>query len=262
MIARDFPILGANCYFLSRCSSETRLPLLRSIREMGGMARAWGWLGPLEGLFADAEREGVRLILPLVNHWPDFGGAPAYLKELGIEGPVEQFYSDARARRLYRERAGEIVERYAGSPSIFAWELANEPRCDRDLLLDWVREMSAHVKSLDPSTPLAAGDEGKHTDALLAIDEIDFGTYHLYPDSWNMRPEDGLRWIERHVKAGRKAAKPIVLEEYGLQDAAARERWYPEWVRAAEQGGGSLVWMIGSRNPEVAGFRDVFTIDV
>jgi len=32
-------------------------------------------------------------------------------------------------------------------PAILAWELANEPRCDRDTLVDWVREMSGWVKS-------------------------------------------------------------------------------------------------------------------
>ena len=262
MFAGAFPLLGANCYFLSYCSPEARLPILRAIRGMGGVVRVWGF-GPLLGeLCADAEAEGVRLILPLENHWPDFGGAPRRLEELGIAGPVEEFYRHPEARRAYRDRAAGIVLQHRESPAILAWELANEPRCERDLLVDWAREMSAHVKSLDPHHLLAVGDEGQETDALLEIEDIDFGTYHWYPDSWGMRPRDGARWIERHVEAGRRAGKPVVLEEYGLRDATARERWYPEWIRAAEEGGGSLVWMLGSRNPEVAGFRDSFTIDV
>jgi mannan endo-1,4-beta-mannosidase len=259
---REFPILGANCYFLSWCSPEARLPVLRAIRAMGGVARVWGFGPRLDELVADAAAESVRLILPLVNHWPDFGGAPAYLAELGIEGPVEEFYTSAEARRLYSERAAEIVSRHVDSPAILAWELANEPRCERELLVDWAREMSAHVKSLDPNHLVAVGDEGEETEALLAIETVDFGTYHLYPESWGLTPREGLRWIERHVKEGRRAGKPVVLEEYGLKDLAQRQRWYPEWGRAAEKGGGSLVWMIGSRNPEVAGFRDDFTIDV
>jgi mannan endo-1,4-beta-mannosidase len=239
-----------------------RVPILGTIRELGGAARVWGF-GPRVGeLIEDAEAEDVRLILPLENHWPDFGGAPRRLEELGIAGPVEEFYRRAEARALYRERAREIVAPHVGAPSIFAWELANEPRCDRDLLVDWSREMAAFVKSVDPTHLVAVGDEGEHTEALLAIDEIDFGTYHLYPESWGMRPKDGLKRIRRHVEMGRRAGKPVVLEEYGLRDEKERERWYPEWVRAAEDGGGSLVWMIGSRNPEVAGFRDPFTIDV
>jgi mannan endo-1,4-beta-mannosidase len=269
VFVRTLPWAGANCYFLSYCSTEARLPLLRAIRRMGGVARAWGfpdgrpdWFERLDALVSDAEREDVGLILPLVNHWPDFGGAAAYLAELGIEGPVEEFYRHPAARRLYRERVAAVIARNADSAAILAWELANEPRCGRDLLVDWAREMSAHVKSLDGNHLVAAGDEGQETDALLEIDEIDFGTYHFYPELWGARPKDGRRWIERHVEAGRTAGKPVVLEEYGLRDEAARELWYPEWVQAAGEGGGSLVWMIGSRNPEVAGFRDAFTIDV
>jgi mannan endo-1,4-beta-mannosidase len=236
--------------------------MLREIRERGGVARVWGF-GPRVGeLCEDAEAEGVRLILPLENHWPDFGGAPQRLRELGIDGPVEEFYRRPDARDRYRERAAEIIERHRGSPAILAWELANEPRCDRSTLVDWAREMSAFVKSLDPGRLVAVGDEGQETEALLEIETVDFGTYHLYPESWGMSPRAGLRWIERHVRMGRRAGKPVVLEEYGLKDDTLRERWYPEWVRAAEEGGGSLLWMIGSRNPEVAGFRDVFTIDV
>jgi mannan endo-1,4-beta-mannosidase len=238
-----------------------RVPILQAIRQRGGTARVWGF-GPRVGeLIEDAEAEGVRLILPLENHWPDFGGAPRRLEELGIAGPVEQFYSHPEARRVYRERVREIVEPHAGAGSILAWELMNEPRCGRGLLVDWVREMSAFVKSIDPRCRVAVGDEGEHTDALLEIDTVDLGTYHLYPESWRMSMRKATRWIERHVEMGRRAGKPIVLEEYGLTDPAERERWYPEWVRAAEAGGGSLVWMIGSRNPEVAGFRDSFTID-
>ncbi|HVE16036.1 MAG TPA: glycoside hydrolase family 2 TIM barrel-domain containing protein [Chthoniobacterales bacterium] len=257
-----FPISGANCYFLAWCSREARLPMLRAIRERGGVARVWGFGPCVEELCEDAESEGVRLILPLENHWPDFGGAPRRLEELGITGPVEEFYRGPEARALYQQRSAEIILRHRGSPAILAWELANEPRCDRDVLVDWAREMSAWVKSLDPERMVAVGDEGQDTETLLEIESVDFGTYHLYPESWGMTARDGLRWIERHVEMGRRAGKPVVLEEYGLRDPAVRERWYPEWVRAAEEGGGSLVWMLGSRNPEVAGFRDEFTIDV
>jgi mannan endo-1,4-beta-mannosidase len=265
MFARGFPIAGANCYFLSYCSTEARTPVLRDIRARGGVARTWAfpdgrpdWFAKLDGLIVDAEREGVRLILPLINHWPDFGGAPGLLKVLGIDGPVEEFYRRAEARSLYREWVEMVVPRYAASPAILAWELANEPRCERAVLVDWVREMSAHVKSLDRGRLLGVGDEGQETEALLGIDDIDFGTYHYYPES-SGAPAD---WIERHVEIGRRAGKPVVLEEYGLRDVAGRDRQYAEWTRLAAEGGGSLLWMLGSRNPEVAGFRDAYTIDV
>ena len=264
-----FPISGANCYFLSYCSSEARIPVLRAIRGMGGVARTWAfpdgrpnWFERLDRLIADAGHEQVRLILTLVNHWPDFGGAPALLKALGIEGPVEEFYRHPEARKLYREWVDMVVPRYPESPAILAWELANEPRCESALLLDWAKEMSAHVKSLDRRRLLGVGDEGQETETLIALDDVDFGTYHFYPEGWGVAPSEGRRWIDRHVEIGRRAGKPVVLEEYGLRDLAERDRWYGEWSSLAAEGGGSLLWMLGSRNPEVAGFRDAYTIDV
>ncbi len=194
-----FPIQGANCYFLAWCSTEARLPVLREIRARGGVARVWGFGPKVAELCKDAESEGVRLLLPLENHWADFGGAPKRLQELGIDGPVEEFYRRPEARALYKERAAEIVTQHRGSPAILAWELANEPRCERETLVNWAREMSEWVKSLDPDRLVAVGDEGQETEALLEIDTVDFGTYHLYPESWGMSMKEGLRWIERHA---------------------------------------------------------------
>jgi mannan endo-1,4-beta-mannosidase len=262
-----FPVAGVNCYFLSYCGSDARRPLLQSVRAAGGnVVRAWAfpdgapnWPERLDAAIADAETEGIGLILPLINHWPDFGG-------LGC--PPEEFYGGPTPRRIYRDRVEQLLTRvntitgrpYFEEPAIFAWELANEPRADRALLVDWVAEMAGHIKSLDPDHLLAVGDEGQETDALLTIDALDFGTYHFYPEAWGMRPEDGVRWIERHIAAGARAGKPVVLEEYGLRDPADRDRWYPDWSRAAAPGGGSLVWMLGSRHPEVAAYHDPYTL--
>jgi mannan endo-1,4-beta-mannosidase len=262
-----FPVSGVNCYWLSYCSSAARIPLLASVRAMGGtVVRAWGfpdgapgWPERLDATIADAEQAGIRLILPVINHWPDFGGLGA---------PAEEFYRDAEPRREYRERVERLLTRmnsatgraYAEEPAILAWELANEPRADRATLVEWADEMAAHVKAIDAGHLVAVGDEGQETEALLEIDALDFGTYHFYPEQWDMRPSDGLAWIESHVAAGRRAGKPVVLEEYGLRDTAARNRWYGKWRRAAEPGGGSLVWMLGSPHPEVAGYSDEYTL--
>lgn len=51
---------------------------------------------------------------------------------------------------------------YINDPSVFAWELANEPRCndgyeDRigvprtSLVRAWVAEMAAYIRTLDPN---------------------------------------------------------------------------------------------------------------
>jgi hypothetical protein len=169
-----------------------------------------------------------------------------------------------------------------------AWELANEPRCEipggRDLLLDWIGEMSAFVKSLDRNHLLAVGDEGflRHAgardhlydgshgvdgEAILNFGDIDFGTYHWYPKDMGRPPSFAETWIRDHVQSGERANKPMLLAEYGLrlddvETPAERKQWYSRWAESVDVAGGAghLVWMLGSAAPEVAGFHDPFTI--
>lgn len=138
-----------------------------------------------------------------------------------------------------------MVKRYANSSSIFAWELANEPRCGADglrnlprsdhctpaTLLAWYDEMSTFVKSVDPYHLVTWGSEGGFNfnsddgfyngydggdfDKELTLQNIDFGVFHSYPDWWSRTVEWTTQWIKDHAAAGRKAGKPVVHEEYG-----------------------------------------------
>ena len=49
-------------------------------------------------------------------------------------------------------------------PTIMAWELCNEPRCEGDfsasILQDWVEQQAEFLKSLDPFHLLTIGTEG------------------------------------------------------------------------------------------------------
>jgi len=258
----------------------------------------------LDALIAAAEEFGLALILPLVNYWPDFGGMPMYLRWLSLSGDVlpgdvTAFYSSPEARCAYRTWIARVLTRrntitgrlYAEEPAIFAWELANEPRCQvpcgREILLDWTAEMAALVKRVDPVHLLALGDEGffyrkgsghlydgtygVDFEAVLALEEIDFGTYHFYPQQWGLSRnlEFAEQWIWDHIAAGKRANKPVVLEEYGLKidgcrvnSALERDRWLRCWRELVQQmgGGGTLLWMLGCDAPDASAYRDVYTI--
>jgi mannan endo-1,4-beta-mannosidase len=256
----------------------------------------------LDALLAAAEEFGFRLILPLVNFWNDLGGMRTYLGWLfpGQDLPVEDFYRRPEARIAFKNWIAHVLDRvntrtgraYRDSPAILGWELANEPRCPisggRELLLDWTADLSRFVKQHDPNHLVALGDEGffrrsrlrnhlyngRHGvdfDAILAIPEIDFGTYHFYPAATAMNVDNafGRTWIEDHIEAGERANKPVLLEEYGLRldtatpDAAIeRDLWYGRWLESLYSGGGAgdLLWMMGSMEPSVAGNRDDYTI--
>jgi mannan endo-1,4-beta-mannosidase len=93
---------------------------------------------------------------------------------------------------------------YKDEPTVFAWELMNEPRCQSDLsgktLQRWVTEMAGYVKSLDPNHMVEIGLEGFYgedrrqfnpgytvgTDFIAnnLIPSVDFATIHSYPDQW------------------------------------------------------------------------------
>jgi mannan endo-1,4-beta-mannosidase len=302
-----FPVRGVNCYFLGYCSDAPRRALLETASRMGATAvRSWAFLdgahngvafqelsggrivqnpGPdglerLDALIAAAEEFDLRLVLPFVNYWKDFGGIPRYLEWLGIAGGPDAFYRHPSARAAYKAWVEALLTRrntrtgrlYAEEPAVMAWELANEPRCEipggRDLLLDWIGEMSAFVKSLDRNHLLAVGDEGYHDshgvdgEAILDFGDIDFGTYHWYPAHMGHPPSFGETWIRDHIRAGERANKPMLLAEYGLETPAERKHWYSRWAEsvAAAGGAGHLLWMLGSAAPEVAGFHDRFTI--
>jgi mannan endo-1,4-beta-mannosidase len=244
----------------------------------------------LDALIHAADELGIRLILPLVNHWGDFGGAPIYLRWLGIEADVSNFYRLAAPRALYRNWLEHLLTRrntvtgrlYADEPSILAWELANEPRCEvkggRDILLGWISEMAAFVKQLDSNHLLAVGDEGyfhgRHGldfEAALDIDQIDFGTYHFYPQNWGYakRLKFGDKWIKEHIDAGNRANKPVLLEEYGLKidghavkSPQVRDKWFAGWLQCVHvnRGAGDLIWMLGGNEADTRGYRDDYTI--
>lgn len=59
------------------------------------------------------------------------------------------------------------------------------------------------------------GDVGVDFTANLNILTLDYGTFHLYPDSWGYNYTWGSTWIEEHDSVGAAVGKPVVLEEYG-----------------------------------------------
>jgi mannan endo-1,4-beta-mannosidase len=286
-----FKIVGANNYYMAFTTPAMRAAVIAAAKIIGlnvlrspafldapwrgACFQSWdpatnrpevntgeNGLQRLDHLIADAEQAGIRLLLPLVNHWPDFGGMDQYVSWFGAASR-EDFYRHPGIREAYKSYVSQILNRentvtgrlYKDEPSILAWELANEPRCATPaVLIEWVLEMSRWIKQNDRSHLLAVGDEGHITEPFLQIPEIDFGTFHLYPEAWKKRDPIafGLRWIAQHLEAGRNVGKPMLLEEYGITSKTDRNRIYSTWLRAIEEqdGAGDLAWMLASTDDE------------
>ncbi|MEV7179757.1 cellulase family glycosylhydrolase [Kitasatospora sp. NPDC093679] len=241
---KPFRFAGTNCYYLHQQSHYMIDAVLNDAAAMGlGVIRAWAFadgaghsyrplqskpyayndtaLDSLDYAVHKAGQLGLRLVLPLVNNWPDYGGMQQYVQWfLGLPDDSygdgthhDRFYTDPGIRACYRAWAEHLVRhrnpytglRYCEDPTIMAFELANEPRCRSDksgrTLLAWAAEMSEHVKKLAPRQLLAVGDEGFYGEAghadypysdyeganwrkLTALPAVDYGTVHVYPQNW------------------------------------------------------------------------------
>ncbi len=192
---RPFYAIGANSYFLENIAAlgDTVhvIEVFREARNLGiTTMRTWGFFdcedsallpglqwGPekfnenglraLDYVVAKASEYSIKLIIPFVNNWDDYGGMNQYVqwyadrlpstlgKSLempqrivqGTDGRFyrfvvtdtlthDHFYTLPAVRQWYRSYVSMLLNRtnsvsgwrYMNDPNILAWELANEPR--------------------------------------------------------------------------------------------------------------------------------------
>jgi mannan endo-1,4-beta-mannosidase len=310
-----FRFTGANNYYLVYKPESMAEDVFASAKAMGlQVIRTWGFLDgkshdgvvlqpelgkfneegfrQLDRVVEQAARHGLKLVITLVNRWDDFGGMKWYVEQTGGCG-VDEFYTRQSIKDAYKSYVAHVVNRvntrtgvaYKDDPAIFAWQLANEPRCPSDpsgdTLVEWAREMSAFIKSLDANHLVSVGDEGLYRRAgdrdwtrsgkegvdwlrLLALPDIDYGTVHLYPDHWDKSPDWGAEWIREHLHDARKLGKPVVIEEFGLKDKGRRDGVYEAWLAAAEEegAGGTMVWLLTGKQEDGTPYPDYDGFDV
>ena len=187
----------------------------------------------------------------------------AYATYYGIA--LTDWYTSTAAQAQYKAYIAAVVSRYKTSTAIFAWELANEPRCagcDLSVMNNWATTISAYIKSLDSNHMVTLGDEGFGLSTLsdgsypfttgaggynwtqnLEIPDIDFGTYHLYPSSWGQADSWGTLWVHAHAEAAAAVGKPVILEEYGSLTLTNEEAWKSEVL--ATETAGDMYWQFG-----------------
>ncbi|KAI4216287.1 MAG: hypothetical protein LQ351_001297 [Letrouitia transgressa] len=229
----------------------------------------------LDYAVAAAEQRGIKLILPFLNNFDDLGGINTYSNVYG--GDHNSFYTNAAAQKAFKKYIKFIVSRYKASPAVFSWELCNEPRCrgcSPDVVHNWAAATSAYIKSLDKKHPVCVGDEGwlqpstpvpnndgsyaysnyegVDSEKLLSISTIDFGTFHMYPNQWGYNYTWGNTWIEQHNLIGKRAGKPMLLEEYAVPQGEDRKGIMGKWqdtIVTKTSVAGDMFWQFGTRFP-------------
>ncbi len=242
-------------------------------------------LAHMDYVIAKAGELGIKMVIPFVNNWQDFGGMDQYVAWAGGQYH-DQFYTDAKIRLWYKKWITHLLNHkntltglsYKDDPTIMMWELANEPRCGgsglyprspnctTDTLTKWADEMSRFIKQVDNNHLVAVGDEGFFCDpstgnwidncgegvdsiALSSLRNVDVMSYHLYPDGWGQTVEWGREYIEHHIAEGLAIRKPAVLGEFGLVDQSTRNPNYKSYVDTVFDlgGAGALYWMLAGK---------------
>lgn len=189
---------------------------------------------------------------------------------------------------------------YRSDPCILAWELANELSCGGDdpafntssacviaganpSIAAWVSEMAQALHESDSNHLVAVGDEGFYGInrgdvqcprnqwwcsgqsgdwlSLIALPEIDFGTIHMYPDSFEMRlwgisggDEDAVAkgWILNHSFQAAAYGKPIIMEEFGYDNSTTQHVKFANYLSWGKNAGigGWAVWMQATLNDQ------------
>lgn len=215
----------------------------------------------LDFVVSEAKKYKIRLVLSLVNNWDAYGGKAQYVKWGKAAGlnlsSDEDFFSDPTLKSYYKAHVKAVLNRvnsvtnvaYKDDPTIFAWELMNEPRYisdpSGDKLQAWIQEMAVYVKSIDPKHLVEIGLEGFYgpstpdrvqfnpntyaqqigTDFIRNHQAlgVDFASVHIYADSWISQSISDTHiqftksWVQAHIEDAEKILKmPVVFAEFGV----------------------------------------------
>eukprot|EP00210_Caulerpa_lentillifera_P007506 g7172.t1 len=239
-------------------------------------------LASLDYILDEARRYGIRVILSFVDNWKYYNGVDQYVDwsrtapRRTQQRPVDRkgdpspqdydneqikryeaerhalFYTDEGAKQIFKNHIKTIVNWrnqangviYKNDPTILAWDLINEPRCETwavancaQMLQEWIDEMSSYLKTQDSNHLVTIGAEGFYSKDskyrsmnpqdwgyMLGQDwirnhqskNIDFLTVHIWPDNWNRTDlEFQKEWIQSHIEAAKELKKPVLIEEFG-----------------------------------------------
>ncbi|XP_057722719.1 mannan endo-1,4-beta-mannosidase 7-like [Arachis stenosperma] len=264
----------------------------------------------LDFVISEAKKYGMKLVLSLVNNYEDMGGKKQYVEWGRSQGQSinseDDFYTNPVVKGYYKNHIKSVLTRgnsitgiaYKDDPTIMAWELMNEIRCNSDqsgkTVQGWIEEMASYVKSIDGNHLLEAGLEGFYgqskqetnpsfqagTDFIAnnQIPEIDFATVHSYPDQWlsGSSYEDQIsflsHWLNEHIQDAQNTLhKPVLFAEFGIStktfgsNTKPRDQFYNtvySKIYSSASGGGAAVgclfWQLLDQGMDT--FRDGYEV--
>jgi len=218
-------------------------------------------LDGLDYFMAELQKRDMQAVLYFNNSWEWSGGYAFYLEHAGEgRGPLSsevswsdycEFYSrfsvNQKAQELFYDHIRYIIGRtnrytgrpYTDDPSIFAWQIGNEPRAfskkTKEPFRKWMGDAAALIRSLDKNHLISTGSEGMigcEVDMNLYTQicsdpNIDIINIHIWPSNWGWCSKDAIKtelpeskrqsldYINQHIKLANTLQKPLVIEEFG-----------------------------------------------
>jgi mannan endo-1,4-beta-mannosidase len=239
----------------------------------------------LDTAIAEAKKRGIRVILTLTDYWEGYGGLPQYAKWAGATG-ANDFYTNTTMQGYFKDYATMLSKRtntvtgvaYVDEPTILAWEIANELRCEKcpiSTMLSTIDSISTFLKGLFPKHLIAdggegfddhpdnyatmsnnyviRGDEGASYTSMVALPSLDMASYHYYPVDWGLTAvdADGQAWIDGHEAIAKAAGKVAYWGEFGYQKGATDavrapiyDKWLTSFYGATDSGALAMFWQL------------------
>ena len=145
------------------------------------------------------------------DRYDSWGGNPYNAANGGFLKKPTEFWTDERARKLYKQRLRYIVARYGYSTNVWAWEFWNELGKETDHVVAWQAEMARCLREIDINRHLITtshwGTNAEANSRTWAIPQIDFTQTHIYAGASTIRA--------RTRRMLRLSPKPHIVGEGG-----------------------------------------------
>ncbi|MBN6547863.1 cellulase family glycosylhydrolase, partial [Actinacidiphila bryophytorum] len=220
-----------------------------------------------------AAQHGLRVVPTLENYWTAYGGVNAVLGWEGVSTANSGYFFDSTKcpgcladYEFYVNYALNRVNHYTGvayknDPTIFSWEMMNEPRYQDVNPADntvgatfraWEDKVGAYIKNIDPNHMVDNGIEGQGSSYGYGSDNgvpytyecqsqyIDFCSAHIYPtEGWaNLSVSATQALVAKYITdAHTGAGKPFFLGEFNTS-AGTRSTYWPAIYTTMESGNG------------------------
>lgn len=197
-----------------------------------------------DNMIAEADKQGLRLILPFIDHWWWWGGREQ-LASFYHEKPEDFYRTDSKTFQAYLDVIRQVITRtntitgrhYYDEKAIMAWETGNELE---DTNADFLHQTSAWIRKWAPHQLVVDGTYKKVNDFALSDPNVDIISNHYYTNANNNHPGQVRKDLE--AIGGKKV---YLVGEFGLLDQKDLDAIMQSIVHTevnGEQAAGGFIW--------------------